>query len=78
MIAGASIALVKAGADRTVHFANFAGRRDLAGTDRPNRLVGDGELGPASETVGNRTGELTQNGCDGFASLAHLERFADA
>jgi hypothetical protein len=52
-----------------VHLGHVGRRRGAAGADRPDRLVGDDQLGIAAQ-LGKRTGELAGDSLDRFARLA--------
>ena len=51
-----AVAADQRGADRGVHLGDVGRRRDLAGADRPDRLVGDDQLA-LLPVVGQRAGE---------------------
>jgi hypothetical protein len=66
-------------ADGVAHLLGVGGGGHLAGTDRPDRFVGDDDVG---ELVGGDPGErgpgLVHDVADVVAGLADLERFPDA
>src|SRR5215208_6497113 len=65
-------------ADGGVHFTDLGAARNLARADRPDRLVGDGELGLTATGLRDRGVELSNDGVHRRAALAHLESLADA
>jgi peptidyl-prolyl cis-trans isomerase D len=60
-----------------VHFGDFGGGRDLAGADRPDRLISDSEI-IASLFLRQRGIDLCGNHGNRSTRLADLEAFADA
>ena len=62
-----------------MHLLRLQRRGDLAGTDRPDGLVGDNDLFDVSRReAGQRAANLRGDDGVGAATLALLERFADA
>jgi len=72
-----AVAIDELGTNRRVHFADFRDCRDLARTDRPDRLISDRQ-GRRADVVRERAVELGRDGRDRVAGFAHVETLADA
>ena len=64
-------------ADEGVHLGDICRRRGQPGADRPDRLVGDDEIGRARR-LGNRAAQLPADDGERLARLALALRLADA
>ena len=76
----AGVELGQLGADRGADLLRVLGRRDLAGADGPDRLVGDDDASwPARRGTSLEAGlDLGEDVLDVLAGLADLEALADA
>src|SRR5260221_5698278 len=73
-----TVALAQFGADCQVHLGYLRARRDLAGSDRPDRLIGNREFRLAIKRRRQGAVELCSDGVHRTAMLTHIEAFADA